>query len=44
MLDQLKAEHPFLFLLVVTSAIVAIATPAYALAVLLQWWNKRKKK
>jgi hypothetical protein len=26
MLDQLKAEHPFLFLLVVTSAIVAIAT------------------
>jgi hypothetical protein len=44
MIDQLKAEHPFLFLLVVTSAIIAIATPAYAIVVLVQWWNKRKKK
>ncbi|NLN83778.1 MAG: hypothetical protein GX138_05365 [Firmicutes bacterium] len=30
-IEQIKAEHPVLFLFVVTFAIIAIATPGYVL-------------
>lgn len=41
-IEQIKNNHPFLFLFVVTIAIIAVATPGYVLYAIFKAWKKRK--